>query len=241
MPLEGGVRFTLREGYPSYYEAGLPRIVLELETEKIYPCANFSIDACSRFAGGALSVDIQGIRLGGPVCFGSMEPASARLFLDLPPGSYAFLLSGASLTDRYAVTVTDSPIVVDSLHTEFTRSEAHAFWRYPRNSFAYLCGTTNETSAICDDFLARLRGAVPLREVRFPATGLAPYPSSSAGHWHDAPARYFVYPDDAAFALAGRTLATYTRDVIAGRQGIGIELLSWKNERHLSWLFEGGR
>jgi len=118
-----------------------------------------------------------------------------------------------------------------------TATECELYWRYPPNSFAYLCGTTIETSWICDDFLDSMLYHVSIIEFEFPDSGEICYPRASQGHYYDMPARYFFYEREADFDSAGAVLKRYTEQVISQYSGVGIHLIGWNNKDYMSWLF----
>ena len=235
-PLDSDLLFSVGEGYAPSGVAALPRIVLELQTEKSYPCCNWSIDSRVRVAGQVVTVDVGDICV-PEVCLTAIGPATATQFLDLAPGSYTLQLSAGARLDRYSLAVTDESLTVLADTAGFTRSQVGTYWRHPPSSFVYLCGTTLENRSMCDDFLDGLRSRVELTEFQFPGSGVAPYPRSSSGHYYTAPARCFLYRTDADFHSCGEFLQSYSREVIGTRQGNGISLQNWKNESYLSWLY----
>jgi len=91
---------------------------------------------------------------------------------------------------------------------------------------------------MCDDFLDSLLSNLSLIEITFPDSGQIPFPRSSSGHYYDAPGRYFIYTSDDDFTAAGELLESFTKNVIAEHQGIGLTLVNWKNVSYHSWLFE---
>ena len=211
--------------------------MLYMETEEWYPYCNYSIDFDISRLGNEVTVKILGIYMPsiGLPAFG---PASAREFLDLPGGVYLINFIYQFSVDKYVLTVSDSCLEVFTRTSEFTRPEFNTYWRYPPNSFVYLCGTTIETSWICQDFLDTLLAEVDLQEFFFPDYGEICYPRSSMGHYYDMPARYFLYDGDEDFDRAGEVLEAYTRAVIDNYSGVGLSLWNWKNEEYASWLFD---
>ncbi|MGB7062908.1 MAG: hypothetical protein WBF13_11225 [Candidatus Zixiibacteriota bacterium] len=236
-PIEGNLIFRFQEGYQDHEAISEPRLILSMLTEKMYPCCNWSIRSKTAVRNNQISIDVSGI-YAPEVCATAIGPATSRSFLDVSTGEYSIYFSYRDVTDRYSLTVTDSSIEITEHTSRFTRPKSELLWRYPPNSFAYLCGTTTETSWICEDFLDTLLGEINLEEFQFPDSGEIPYPCSSAGHHYDTPAGYFFYGKDEDFDKAGEILKSYTQDVIMPQLGIGISLIGWKNQRHLSWLFD---
>jgi hypothetical protein len=234
-PIEGNIVFSIKEGYEHPYSVGEPRIMLKMVTEKIYPCYNWTIDSDVGVRDKSINVTLNGIYV-PEICFTALGPATFSSFLDLPNGDYVLTFTAGEIKDKYTLTVTDDYIKLNELSSHFTIPEFKLFWRYPPNSFAYLCGTTNETSWICEDFLDTLLSKIQLEEFYFPDSGEIPYPSSSMGHYYDMPARYFYYKNEADFDMAGEILRSYTQSVISQYSGVGISLINWKNKQYSSWL-----
>ena len=235
--IEGDLVFQIEEGHLNDAAISEPRIILSMVTDKTYPCCNWSIRYKTLVQDNEISIDLSGI-FAPEVCFTAIGPATSRSFLDISTGEYSVYFSYRNLTDSYSLNVTDSSIEITEHTSRFTKPKSELLWRHPPKSFAYLCGTTTETSWMCEDFLDTLLGEVDLEEFQFPDSGEIPYPCSSAGHHYDAPTRYFFYEKDEDFDKAGEILRSYTQDVIVPQLGIGISLIGWKNERHLSWLLD---
>lgn len=239
-PLEGRILFSVGESYRDMSEAGPPGIILGLETEKIYGCCNFRLETSVGRVGGDIVADIRGVDTSG-LCLTALGPACFGDFLELPIGRYTLTFRDGFARCEYRLTVDESSLTIERLAgsgEEWAVPEYSVFWRYPRDSFAVLCGTTVETSWIYEDFVARLRDAVGLREIEFPASGELGYPRAPQGHGVDHPGRYFIYEDPDDFAAAGELLRSYVRDVIGPSQGIGITLLNWRNQSFKSWLMD---
>ena len=239
---EGRIFFAVSEHYQDGKEGVAPSILLSMNTEKIYPCCNYSIEAYFQRFLFSLSVDIRGIRQ-PDLCLTALGPASWGDFLELDDGVYSLELSDGPLNSSYELEVTEEALTVSrpSGHApaDFASPEFLVWWRYPRNSFVVLCGTMEDTAWIYEDFLQRLRGAVELEEIEFPADGELGYPRAPEGHYVDHPARYFVYDEEADFAAAGEVLRAYVRDVIGQPLGVSIWLRNWKNESFRSWMMDG--
>ena len=236
-PIEGNIIFNIQEGYRNLYSISEPDIMLSMATEKIYPCFNWSIISEATIQGNKISINILGIYV-PEMCLTALGPAESILFLDIPEGEYSLYFSYENVTDSYVLTITDSCIKITEDVSQFTKPKFKLFWRYPHNSFACLCGTTNENSWICEDFLDTLLSKIHLEEFQFPDSGEIPYPRSSMGHHYDMPAKYFFYKKDGDFDKAGEILKSYTQNVIAQYSGVGISLINWKNKKYLSWLFD---
>jgi len=237
--VEGSITFKVHESHKEYDCNCEPSIVLSMATEKIYGCCNFSIKSEISCSGNNIDVKILGVYIPN-VCLTALGPAGSRDFLSLTEGRYYLNFIYKFMMDRYELTVSDSSIEVNkifSLFPNFTKPEFLVFWRYPRNSFVYLCGTMTETSWICSDFLDILLREVDLEEFNFPDYGEICYPRSSEGHYYDMPAKYFIYKNEEDFDKAGEILESYSKSVLSNYPGVGLSLTNWKNRFFYSWLF----
>jgi hypothetical protein len=235
-PIEGKVLFKIQEAYAD--ENTEPVMTLLMETEKVYECCNYGIENTVSMAGDGVHVDLQGIVVPG-ICLTACGPAFSRQPLVLADGSYALRFSRGFFSSNCSLDVTPEKIEIRAGAFDFVVPKTTVFWRYPKNSFAYLCGTTTDTAWIYDDFLAQLRAAVPLQEITFPDYGETGYPRAPQGFWNNGPAKYFVYESESDFDSAGDLLSTYAQQVISQHSGVGIWLLNWKNRSYRSWSMTG--
>ncbi|MDH5415169.1 MAG: hypothetical protein OEW87_13620 [Flavobacteriaceae bacterium] len=236
-PLEGDIKFSIAEGYEDHDLIESPRIMLSMVTEKIYPCCNYSIISEISVKSKIIAIELIGIYI-PEVGLTALGPASASSFLDISEGEYQLYFYYRNTKDKYILTVTDSFIKITEEVAQFTNPEFNLYWRYPRNSFAYLCGTITENSWLGDDFLDTVLSKITFRQFQFPDSGKIPYPCSSMGHYYNMPARYFLYEKDENFDKAGEILTSYTQNVIVYYPGTSISLINWKNKKYYSWLFE---
>jgi len=233
-PLEGGVAFGVAENYDTPCDSGYPRIMLSLTTDKIYPDRPRTLAADVRAIGSLVAVDFRGIQCPN-VLFDVPGPATSDWPLNLDDGAYLCQLTYGWDSDWYALKVTDSYLRVSVVEGSFTQTAPDLYWRHPVNSFAYVCGTTDEDTWVYYDFLDSLTSRISLTEFQFTDSGIIPYPRSSNGHYRDMPAKYFRYQKDSDFQEAGRILEEYSRNVLGQRMGDGIMLIDWKNRRHYRW------
>lgn len=236
-PIDGHVRFLVKEKHYCPGDYCEPSIVLLMHTEKIYGCCNYGLESEVRIAGNVVRIRLRGVYK-PDVCLTALGPAQGAHVLKLAPGKYDFRFCLGCDTDRYEVTITDEAIAVRELSAGFMESLSQLRWRFPHESFCYLCGTRTETSWICDAFLDSLMATGRFVEFTFPDSGDIPYPQGSAGHYYDMPGRYFRYTSEADFDTAGAILERYSQEVISQQPGVGLSLWNWKYKRYLSWLMD---
>jgi len=233
-PIEGNIIFSVQERYKDYESISEPSIMLSMVTEKIFGCYNWSIISEITVDRNKILLDFLGI-YAPKICATALGPARSTSFLNISEGEYSLYFSYRGVTDRYVLNVSDSSIKITEGVSQFTEPKFKLFWRYPPNSFAYLCGTTTETSWMCDVFLDTLFSEIMLEEFQFPDSGEIPYPCSTSGYYYNAPVKYFLYEKDEDFDRAGEILKAYTHEVIEQHMGIGISLINRKNKRYYSW------
>jgi hypothetical protein len=232
--LDGKVTFSIADGRMDYLSEGPPEIVLDMATERIYGCSNYSIVADVRTTADSAIVSLHHIYKPW-ICLTALGPAASRDRLALPIGVYSLCFEYRSDRDAYELVVTDSLISVHGPAGERSTPKHPLMWRVPARSFVCICGTTTDLMWMCSEFVDSLL-TLPLYEFSFPDSGTIPYPTSGAGHQYDAPATYFKYSTEADYDSAGAALARYTRDVIGEHQGVTIQLSNWRNKHYCSWL-----
>lgn len=130
--LDGKVLFGFSE-LPIPYDDPEGPLVLELwlATETTYPCCNCRIiaETSLRPAGGR--VELQGI-LDPGVCLTAIGPAGASFAWGLPNGTVPLQFVHGKVTDRYALQVSDSTIVVSPAGGLLTRPRELVFRRPAR-------------------------------------------------------------------------------------------------------------
>jgi hypothetical protein len=209
-----------------------------MTTEKDYNNLGYQIKTEIFFSGEQIDIKILGIKPAEGIILPALGPASASKVLDLREGAYTLSFYYQYAVDRYHLIINADSLQVVSTVPTFSQPEFSVFWRYPENSFAYLCGTLTDTSWICDDFLSGLLQELNLEEFTFPDYGEIPYPRSSQGYYYDAPAKYFRYRSEQDFDRAGEILKSYAEAVTANYEGVGLSLTNWKGRHFYSWLFE---
>ena len=235
LPIEGNLLFNFSESYENYNKPGIPVIYFNLKTEKEYGCVNYNISTEIRLSGNNLDVYIKGIQEPN-ICLTAIGPATSSSSLDIPAGNYKLILHDENFSDTYDFSVSDKSITIDQSNYTETKPMYRVNWRYPKNSFVYLCGSLTEDSSICNDFLDTLKSRISLQEFSFPDSGKIPYPTASQGHYYDMPARYFYYKDETDFNKIGEILKNYKDNYLQNKSGYGIQIINWFNKKFYSWL-----
>ena len=236
--LDSKVKFEIYEAHPASVNSniGIPEIHLRIITEKIYPCSNYRINTFQNISGGNISIYLPSLNV-PDICLTSLGPAIADIPLNLINRKYNLKLIFNGITDNYDVDISDSVIYLNNNVGDMSTPVYYKYFRYPKNSFAYYCGTLIEDKYICDDFLDTLKSYLKLKEFYFPQDGQKPYHDSLGGHYYEMPARFFIYNNDEDFNKIGNILSSYKKNVIKDKQGIGISIVNWMNKSFYSWQY----
>ena len=235
-PLLDSLYVGLIELYEDYNEVASPTTSLVFVTKTIYPCVNYSVVHETLQYGNNIIVDIKGIYIEN-ICLTALGPAIGRSFVGLKNGEYQLMIRYNSVTDRYTITVTDSLLIMVDEQRSFTANPQPPWTRYPENSFVYLCGTTNETEWIYEDFLDTLTSNLNIEEFTISENAYMGYPHQPAGHYVDHPSRFFHYENESILLAAEELLKKYAVNIISQYQGVGIQIISWDNRRYYSWMY----
>lgn len=215
-------------------EPELPELRLRFSTKEIFPCANYQIQLTTAFVDDELIVRFESI-LKPQVCLTAMGTATTSI--SLPENVKKLVLVNGQTVDVYDLSVSESKVEILTGKNNFTEILHLTTFRYPENSFAYVCGTNVDNTNLYDDFLKILSDSLSLTEISFDGEGRIPYPEMSSGHWVDFPSKYFTYENEAEFDKAGDQLKKFTQENIRENDGVGIYLTNWKNKSYRSWMF----
>jgi hypothetical protein len=233
-PAFGNIELSIREVAPGQTGTETTTVMLFMSDGEQHPCFNWGIRNEISRDGDEIMVDLRGIDV-PEICLTAIGPATATAMIELGEGIYTLIFGSGTARDYFNLVVTDSTIELRTVEANFVTPQNYLFWRYPERSFVYTCGTTTETSWMCDAFAATLLSNLELEEFTFPDSGEICYPRTSYGHYYDAPARYFYYQHKDDFDRAGELLRSFTQNSIGDQQGIGLHLINWKDEHYRSW------
>jgi hypothetical protein len=234
-PLDSKINFKVLESFDRYETVSAPEIFIEMQTEKIYGCYNYGISTYSRFEDRKVIVDIRGISKPG-VCLTALGPANARIRLGYISGVYEIEFNGNNFNDKYNLLISDSLIILDGKETANTNPSVYFMYRYPKNSFAYLCGTLLSDSSLCSKFIDTLQSVISITEFHFSDIAEIPYPKSSQGHYYDADARYFYYHTESDFEKIREAMKNFKQSYFPDNHGTGLSIISWMNKKIYSWI-----
>ena len=227
------IQFMPEESYTDYSVVQNPTLRLKLITKEFFPCINYGIATSEFINGTELIVRFEEI-LNSGICATAIGPATK--YIDLPSNINKLTFINGKTIDKYSMTIDSQKVKINLIESSFTTSLYENTFRYPENSFAYVCGTNITNTNIYTDFLNILLANPSLKEISFQGEGRIPYPISTSGNWVNHKTRFFKYNNFSDFESLGQTLTNYKNVNITPNSGVTIELKSWNNLRHLSWM-----
>jgi len=227
------IQFMPEEVFTDYSAVQNPSLKLKLITKEIFPCINYSIVITEFINGTELIVRFEKIST-SVVCLTAIGPAVK--YIDLPQNINKLTFINGKTIDKYNVTIDSQKVKINLIESNFTSSLYDNTFRYPENSFAYICGTNTDNTIIYNDFLNILLANASLEEIYFQGEGRIPYPISSSGNWVNHKTRFFKYKNYSDFESLGQTLTDFKNGNITPNNGVTIALESWNNGKHYSWI-----
>lgn len=210
-----------------------PKLRLMLASTEMFPCVNYSLNTSIFTNGNELIIRFNTIEEPN-ICFTSIGPAMA--YVDLAENIDTVTFINGFDIDTYSVTVNTEAVAINSPDGTFTHANVANTFRYPENSFAFVCGTNTTNTAIYNDFLSILQQNPALTEFEFQGEGRIPYPVITDGHWVNNPSVFFKYTNTAEYTALADVLNTYAEAYITPDSGVSIQLISWNNTTYRSWM-----
>lgn len=225
--IEGLLELSVVEAVPA--GGGIPELVLSLQTAREFGCLGYQIEADLARETGAdgeslLRLQLLGISPPGGICAQAFGPADLRQALPAERGRYTLRITYADQADVYALTITDSTVLLVPRQASFTNADTRLLLRRPPRSFAFYCGTTTSAAELCTDihhWLARQPGIEPMS---FPEGGVIPY-SRGIGTQHQA-RHYYRYAGEEALEAVERCFSEI-RDQVREAVGIVLTIETW--------------
>ena len=126
------LNFAIREGSFVNPPPPPPQIALIVETTKVYPCLNYSLEGELHVADHLLRVLVtENVHAPEEICLTAIGSAQYRAVLPVTVGRYTLEFVRNGVTDLYAVTISDSAILITPQRSSFTHPSAGQF---PRGS-----------------------------------------------------------------------------------------------------------
>jgi hypothetical protein len=235
--IDSKVIFKFYEWYPvnNGNQTGAPEMYLGIYTEKAYPCCNYTLNSTKVINGKDISITLNSL-IEPDICLTAFGPATENLPFKLQNGEYNFSINLNHVKNNYTVNVSNKNITVKANSGDNTTPLYHNYYRYPANTFVYMCGTTLTSKYIYEDFLDTLKSKINIVEYKFPEDGQKPYPNSMGGHYYEPHAKYFTYQSEEDFDKIGKTMNAYIKSHLNDWEGVGISITNWLNKNFYSWI-----
>lgn len=214
-------------------DTGLPFLKIKLSTWKVYPCSNFTLVSSQFVIENEYIIRIEDVKE-HDLCLTSGGPA--RSYIDLPETANKLIFLNGERIDEYQIIITDEKVSISPIKENFTNLLFKNTFRYPKSSFAYICGTNLDNTYLYTDFLKILNDSLAVNEFEFTGEGRIPYPENSSGQWVENPSRFFTYENESTFDKAGDLLEKFVKENVGPNDGVSISLSSWNNRNYYSWM-----
>lgn len=214
-------------------EIQAPILKLKLSTSEIFPCINYGISTTEFIKGSELIVRFEQI-IEPEICLTAIGPAVS--YIELPQSVNAVTFINGSVIDTYSIDSNEEKIAITLIETNFTTSLHDKTFRYPENSFAYVCGTNTNNTNIYEDFSSIIAQNPDFIEFEFEGEGRIPYPETTSGNWVNHPSKYYTYTDAVEFNNLANIMNAYSSDNIEENSGVSISISSWNNINFYSWI-----
>lgn len=203
-----------------------PELFLEIRTTAVYGCGNYYIKTDTVYEDQTLSINVIGAAIGSG-CLTNIWPATTHLF---PTKSFNRIeINLRDSTDIYDIDITENKVTASPLSTSFSSFEYLNYYPYPKNSFAFYCGTLTQDSASCNEVYELLKTNLNVQEFSLPTDGESPYSEKSDGHHYNAPGKFFKYTQEEDLTTANAYILNYINANLKNTEGYGLVLVSWND------------
>jgi hypothetical protein len=155
-----------------------------------------------------------------------MGPAALARELELLPRKYLLLVTYRGRTDRLLLAISDTLISVTGLDSSLVEADERPRWRYPANSFVFLCANADRGArALCTDAESWLARQPGISRISFGLGAINPYTPNPAG-MPDYGSWYFRYDQPASFERL-RLCFGGIDNAVHEAVGVGLTLHDW--------------
>lgn len=231
--IDTDISFMPEERFNTKNTSQTPSLKLKLITTKIFPCMNYGLVTSKFIHDNELIIRFDAIYKPG-LCLTALGPATS--YIDLTENTNIITFINGKTIDKYSIEINQEKVSISPIASNFTSSPYSNTFKYPQNSFAYVCGTNTNNTDIYYDFLTVLKQNPNFTEFEFKGDGRIPYPESSDGHWVNHPSKFFIYKDYQEFENLKSVLRSYSSENIEKNSGVSIAIYGWDNVQYYSWL-----
>jgi len=204
---------------------------LNIQTIDNYPCCNYGIQRTVIQEGSTLIIRLEDV-IKPSICLTAIGPATTTV--KVPEGISRIVFLRGEDEDYFDFDVTNKEMNLYPVSASFSTSDFITYYRRPKNSFAFICGTTEDTQYIYHAFLEELKKISSVKELTF-GEGLLPWPESTNGYWVDFPTRFFTYDKPEDFVKVYELFCRFAQRELKNKQGVGLSLYDWNDICYNSW------
>lgn len=210
-----------------------PVLKLKLITSEIFPCINYGVSTTEFIKGNELIVRFEQI-IESELCFTAIGPAIS--YIELPQNTNKITFINGNIIDKYSIDINEQKISITLIENNFTTSLYDKTFRFPEDSFAYVCRTNPNNTNIYTDFSAMIEQNPDFIEFEFEGEGRMPYPETTDGNGVNHPSKYYKYTDSIEFNNLADMINDYSSENIEENSGVTISIYSWNNIKFHSWI-----
>jgi hypothetical protein len=228
------IDFYPGEIYDNNNEVDSPLLKLFFKTTKSFPCINYGIAISKFIEGDKFILRFDSVVHSG-ICLTALGPAST--YTNLPDNTKSLILINGNLIDSYQLDITDEKVEIKQFNSSFSNLKYSTVFRYPENTFVYECNMDTSETHFYSDFLKILTANLSIIEFNFDGEGLKPYAEDWMERNKKSLTKYFQYENETEFDKAGELLENFViENNINKNTSVYISLISWNNNKHLSWM-----
>jgi hypothetical protein len=226
-PAHGRIVFVVAEDVAD--AAGRTRIIVQASTERTYSCL-VPLAARMVAAGDSVVLDRWNIPP-SPLCSEEIGPASGAIRLPWDVGRHTLVIRHLGAEDRYRVDISSDAIRVmpSAAPRRASILTDTLVWRFPRNSFAVRCGTTELNAWVCAELFRMLARTPGIESVDIPLIGRDPFGNrfGDYGHWHNESTRYYRRSSPRDATGLERDVQAFYDAYVGRRLGYSISIFDW--------------
>ncbi|WP_196890132.1 hypothetical protein [Aureivirga sp. CE67] len=230
--LDHEIDFMPIEVYNNSNSPQNPSLKLQLNTVELLPCANYEIITTQFTKANELIIRLEDVPDPIPC---ALNYGHAYAYIDLPENISEVTLINGNTIDKYIIEINNEKVNISLIENNFTNLLYEKTFRYPENSFAYICGTSNDNTNIYEDFSAIIEQNPNITEFEFVGEGRIPY-QESQGNKVNHPSKFYKYSSIEDFNSLANILNNYASENIEENAGVSISIINWESTSYRSWL-----
>ncbi|MCF8417797.1 MAG: hypothetical protein K9G63_02860 [Melioribacteraceae bacterium] len=230
-PLDTKIDIKVYESYDSYETIAVPEIFLELTSEKIYGCKNFTFETIVKKKNQTIELEILGINKEG-ACMTALGPATKRIKLGKLSGIYEIKLKGNNFSNSFNAVFSDSLIYIEGEETANVKMRTGFIFKYPEKSFQYKYDREDDSLHLAIGFIDSVKSAIDLIEFSIPELCYNPYHEYFFKHRNRLSVeRYFIYNSEQDYDKIEEIMRTYRANHSLEGSDAWMYTINWMNKR----------